>query len=305
LLSADPGAMLDFVLGNNPLRAECPVPPPSERKLRLFAVACARQSWHLLKDGRSRRAVEVAELYADGAAESGTLREADGQALAALAALPRPPSGEGEAAFNAAADAMMCPRADILTALVDSVLVPPRVPTAAALLREIVGNPFRPASLPGGPEGVCPECRGSGVYESIILRPGSAYPCGFCDGSGTDGEPGPCPWLTPTAVHIARAIYADRDFAALTVLADVIEEAGCKAEDMLMHLRGKDPCPACLGSRFVTETVHVPDPPYMRRMIPHFEDRDTTCLRCGVTGWVDAGPHVRGCWALNLILGKE
>jgi hypothetical protein len=49
--------MLEFVRGK-----------VSERKLRLFACAYARGLWPQLDDERSRHAVEVAEQYADGVA---------------------------------------------------------------------------------------------------------------------------------------------------------------------------------------------------------------------------------------------
>src|SRR4051794_34987247 len=51
-----------------------------ERKRRHFAAACGRRGWHLLQDERSRRALEIAELYADGLASAEELSEAEGVA---------------------------------------------------------------------------------------------------------------------------------------------------------------------------------------------------------------------------------
>ena len=63
-------------------------------------------------------------------------------------------------------------------------------------------------------------------------------------------------WNDGTLVKIARAIYEERAFDRLPILADALEEAGCENENMLAHLRG-------------------------------------------------VGPHVRGCWPLDLILEKS
>ena len=55
LTSIEPTPMLDYLRGKR----------VSDRKLRLFAVACCRRVWNILIDERSRQAVEAAEECAD------------------------------------------------------------------------------------------------------------------------------------------------------------------------------------------------------------------------------------------------
>ena len=57
-----------------------------DREIRLFAVWCARQVQHLLKDQRSLDALDVAERYANGEATEAELKDAWTAASAAEAA---------------------------------------------------------------------------------------------------------------------------------------------------------------------------------------------------------------------------
>jgi hypothetical protein len=78
LSSADPDTMLTFLQGSR--RA-------SDRKFRLVACACCRRIEHLLADGRSRRAVAVAEREAEGLAGPGERVHAAREAALAFAEL--------------------------------------------------------------------------------------------------------------------------------------------------------------------------------------------------------------------------
>ncbi len=63
-------------------------------------------------------------------------------------------------------------------------------------------------------------------------------------------------WRTGTALALARQMYEAREFIAMSILADALQDAGCDNDDILNHCRGE-------------------------------------------------GPHVRGCWVVDLVLGKE
>ncbi|HZU36203.1 MAG TPA: hypothetical protein VFA18_09855 [Gemmataceae bacterium] len=89
-----PEAMLRSLLGvsstRERLRAWLPWPAhraaqqrpqrPSERKLRLYGCACCRAIWELLRNEKSRQAVETSERYADGEADMEALNAAGAEA---------------------------------------------------------------------------------------------------------------------------------------------------------------------------------------------------------------------------------
>jgi hypothetical protein len=203
----------------------------SDRKLRLFACACVRQAWHLLDDPRSRRAVEVAERYADGGATKEELLAA--WKAAREYAHTTDPNRDDEA-YAAVQDAWAC--ANITPGRAAEVImqsphaIPP--PAQAALLRCVVGNPFRAVTLPRPwVETPCPDCPPGAPDEN----------CDDCGGSGTERKLGTCPWLTPTVLALAWRAYDERDFGLLPVLADALEDAGCADAELLAHLRGPGP----------------------------------------------------------------
>jgi hypothetical protein len=65
LASKAPQPMLDLRRGQT-----------SERKLRLFTVACCRGVWSMLRNPKKESAVETAERYADGLASDSELKVA-------------------------------------------------------------------------------------------------------------------------------------------------------------------------------------------------------------------------------------
>ncbi|HWG41449.1 MAG TPA: hypothetical protein VN688_01595 [Gemmataceae bacterium] len=191
------------------------------RKMRLFACSCCRHIWHRLIDERSRNAVEAAERYAERLITHVDLKRAWGEASEAFQGSLVTHYGQSKAALAAkhAADPSC-------SSLVEAVSYAARVGYSqkefdaekaiqATLLQDLVGNPFRPVS----------------VASSWLA------------------------WNEGTVVKLAKAIYEDRAFDRLPILADALEEAGCQDQDILDHCR-------------------------------------------------QPGEHVRGCWVIDLLLGK-
>lgn len=202
----------------------------SDRKLRLFGVSCCRRVWHLLTDKYSRKALAVAERYADGEVTAEKLGFAWGDVRRSAQAAYREarPTAEGHAMM---AVSRLC-EADVARALMavgyaasckgyqdDAARMAEALREQSSLLRDVFGIPFRP------------------VYFSSA-------------------------WRTPDVTALATAAYEERTLPSgelapdrLAVLADALEEIGAAGE-VVAHLRGP-------------------------------------------------GPHVRGCWAVDLVLGKE
>jgi hypothetical protein len=131
--ASEPHLMLAFLQGK-----------ASDRKLRLFAVACSQRVWSLIDD-LGRTAVEVAENYADGLAGPDEMRAArlacqgaGGQASWYAAA-----SNPEVAARNAARSAQAGIASNPILGTVAAELH-----AQADLLRDIFGSlPFRPITL--------------------------------------------------------------------------------------------------------------------------------------------------------------
>ena len=126
--------------------------------------------------------------------------------------------------------------------------------TLAEILRDLFGLSFRRAPMVR-----CPRCHGRKVVE--VLEPAQTDvpeykvydwewarerrsfrrredPCAHCHQSGyVFGMALPAgPWR-----DIAERIYRERDFDAMPILADAVEEAGCEDVDLLAHCRSDGP----------------------------------------------------------------
>jgi hypothetical protein len=235
LTCTDPERVLNFVRGR-----------ASERKLRLFAVACCRRIAQLLFDKRSRQAVQIAEQYADGLVGKRELQFAFETATAVR--IDGHPSGQAWVeARNTACIACV-------EGLADGRLIARHAADAAAFAADKTAQHQRTWQQgrlwfnSGQARGLGAAARSQLTQplpsqRSTVLAAERAVQAGWLRdlfGTSTDPvavSPSWLAWNGGVVVSMAQAIYDKRRFADLPILADALEDAGCTNADVLDHCR--------------------------------------------------------------------
>src|SRR5262245_57338394 len=183
-------------------------PAPSDRKLRLLACACCRRVWPLLADPRSRRAVEVAERFADDQADPIELDEAQFLAHECHTGLFWGPYREAAEAADWAAWGDAGEAVELVS---DAAARAAGWESAGAngefLWREEYYRAVRREH--------CSLLRDLFPFRPVTVGPALVK------------------WRDGTILAIARGIYEDRAFGDLPILADAIEDAGCEDPALL------------------------------------------------------------------------
>ncbi len=206
LNSPEPVRMLTYLrFGRNIARTRA-----GRRKLLLFGCACCRHVAHLFPDEPGWPVVDLAERLADGdvsQAEVGAaLRDAaptlrDGERDHVRQARLNLHQAIRKLGGPAAAASVACSSVGIALRWLGAGEAA-ECAVQASLLRDLCGNPFHPP---------------------LALDPGWLV------------------WNGGSVGRLARTIYEERHFEDLPVLADALEDAGCRNEEVLGHLRGPGP----------------------------------------------------------------
>jgi hypothetical protein len=226
----------------------------SDRKLRLFGVACCRRIWRLLSDEHSRAAVEVEERAADGAATEAELAAASEMANAvsdeaadavseADGIYSADPTAENARAFDLAETVRTA--ADTVCELVAGVERIPHLAFAAAVAvaceaeMALCGLPNVDHDQVRFAHDAAMKAESSAQADLMrdIFNPFHPHPPRRGKKKWQAQWHSLLAWEGGTVPKLARAIYEERAFDRLPVLADALLEAGCSDADLLSHCR--------------------------------------------------------------------
>jgi hypothetical protein len=214
----DPLALLEAL---HPMRTLGSIRPQT-RQSRMYLLACARRCWQRLP-GVCRTLAALAEVYADAPNEEEPLRAA----IAPIA----------EQLMNSDCELNDLLQSHLeLTAIRDSfenndeALSGLREPICTAVdpelrgLAALVHLPFEP-NTPAFTWVPRP------LHSRRLIHEVHCNPCGqvYFDAN----------WRTDTAVSLARDMYDRREFSAMPILADALQDAGCDNEEVLNHCRDR------------------------------------------------------------------
>jgi hypothetical protein len=185
---------------------------PQDRKSRMYLLACARRQWPRLP-AACRAVVELAERFTDDPRGAAELGKAVAPVAERLFNSEGEPDDLEEAAAALAALGHPVP-ADAATQKPDG--------QSWRGLAALVYLPFESRTPSFG--WVPPE-----FHSTRLLREVFGNPCRYL--------PLDPSWRTDTALALARQMYDARDFGAMPILADALQDAGCDSEDLLNHCR--------------------------------------------------------------------
>jgi len=221
LAATDPKPMISF-LRNRRL---------SDRKWRLFAVGCCRQILNQSVDLRLQGVVEVSERYADKMATKSELS-------AALKRVQRVRSRFEKAHVTNGQQ-------------IERMIEPGNAPPLVVATLNILGA-VETAAYQGIDGVMCVpsfarraiKVLGAELKDQVkLLRDIFPFrPLSF--------DPS---WRTSTVSALAQTMYDFRDFSAMPILADALQDAGCDNEEMLAHCR--DPKPVHVRGCWVVDAV--------------------------------------------------
>jgi hypothetical protein len=177
----------------------------TNRKVRLFACGCFRLIWERVKLPSIHRLVELAEARADRLVKQSELENIH----------------FAEDIHFAEGDPPRDSPDHLLGLYIGSLLRATVVPGYFAHLTRAAVDPAR-YQYNNSRWQECPE-------QARLAR------CVF----GNPFHPVTCSpsWRTETALVLAREMYEAREFSAMPILADALQDAGCDNEDVLTHCR--------------------------------------------------------------------